>query len=51
MPLALDDITIHPVVEQQGAFFEALPFFPKPTKELLDENRSRLQPTLIDNDG
>ncbi len=51
MPLALDDITIHPVVEQQGAFFEALPFFPKLTKELLDENRSWLQPTFVDPEG
>jgi len=51
MPLALDDITIHPVVEQQGAFFEALPFFPKLTKELLDEDRSWLQPTFVDAEG
>ena len=43
MPLALDDITIHSVVEQQGAFFEALPFFPKLTKELLDERAERLR--------
>jgi len=39
-PLALHDITIHPVVEQQGAFFEVLGFFPALTKELLDENRA-----------
>jgi hypothetical protein len=51
IPLALDDITIHPVVEQQGAFFEALPFFPELTKELLEENRSWLQPTFVDDDG
>src|SRR5260370_2453452 len=51
MPLALDDITIHPVVEQQGAFLEALPFFPNLTKQLLDENRSWLQPTFVDAEG
>jgi len=49
-PLALHDITIHPVVEQQGAFFEALGFFPALTKELLDENRAWLQPTFVDAD-
>ena len=43
-PLALGAITIHPVVEQQGAFFNALSFFPNLTKELLDENRAWLQP-------
>ena len=32
-PLALGAITIHPVVEQQGAFFNALSFFPNLTKE------------------
>ena len=47
-PIALKDITIHPVVEQQGPFFKALEFFPKLSKETLDENRSWLQPTFID---
>ena len=47
-PLALGEITVHPVVEQQGAFFDALSFFPKLTKELLDENRAWLQPEFID---
>ena len=49
--VALKDITIHPVVEQQGPFFDALEFFPTLTKELLDENRSWLQPTFIDPDS
>jgi hypothetical protein len=49
-PLALHDITIHPVVEQQGAFFEVLGFFPALTKELLDENRAWLQPAFVDAD-
>ncbi|HTV37142.1 MAG TPA: MBL fold metallo-hydrolase, partial [Xanthobacteraceae bacterium] len=48
MPIALKDITIHPVVEQQGAWFEALGFFPALTKELLAENRSWLQPSFLD---
>ena len=30
--LALGEITIHPVIEQQGAFFDALSFFPKLAK-------------------
>jgi hypothetical protein len=48
MPITLQDITIHPVVEQQGAFFDAMGFFPTLTKELLDENRSWLQPAFLD---
>ena len=47
-PLVLGDITINPVIEQQGAFFDALSFFPKLSKELLDENRAWLQPEFID---
>src|SRR3954466_5088331 len=48
LPIALGDVTIHPVVEQQGSFFDALEFFPKLTREMLDENRSWLQPTFVD---
>jgi len=50
-PIALKDITIHPVVEQQGPFFDALGFFPSLTKELLEENSSWLQPSFIDAAG
>ena len=50
-PIALKDITIYPIVEQQGPFFKALEFFPKLGKETLDENRSWLQPTFIDPEG
>jgi glyoxylase-like metal-dependent hydrolase (beta-lactamase superfamily II) len=50
-PIALADITIYPIVEQQGAFFKALEFFPTLSKELLDENRSWVQPSFIDADG
>jgi glyoxylase-like metal-dependent hydrolase (beta-lactamase superfamily II) len=49
-PLALNDITIHPVVEQQGAFFAAREFFPELSKQLLDDNRSWLQPEFLDGD-
>jgi len=48
LPIALGDVTIHPVVEQQGSFFDALEFFPKLTREMLDENRSWLEPTFVD---
>jgi glyoxylase-like metal-dependent hydrolase (beta-lactamase superfamily II) len=50
-PITLPDITIHPIVEQQGAFFEAAKFFPTISKDLLDENRSWLTPTFVDPDG
>jgi glyoxylase-like metal-dependent hydrolase (beta-lactamase superfamily II) len=49
-PLALNDITIHSVVEQPGALFDALEFFPALTNEVLNENRSWLQPVFIDGD-
>ena len=48
MAIALSDVTIHPVVEQQGPFFDALEFFPTLTKELYEENRSWLEPTLVE---
>jgi glyoxylase-like metal-dependent hydrolase (beta-lactamase superfamily II) len=47
-PITLKDVTIHPVVEQQGTWFDAVKFFPTLSKELLDENRSWLAPTFID---
>jgi len=46
--IALADITIHPVVEQQGPFFDVFEFFPTLTKELFAENRAWLQPTFVD---
>jgi glyoxylase-like metal-dependent hydrolase (beta-lactamase superfamily II) len=48
--VALGDITIYPVIEQQGAWFEILELFPTLTMELLDENRSWLQPIFVDAD-
>lgn len=48
LPISLKDITIYPVVEQQGAFFDVMEFFPTLNKDQLDENRSWLEPTFID---
>src|SRR4029079_10232375 len=48
MTIALKHVTIHPVVEQQGAFFDFLEFFPKLSKEQFEENRSWLEPTFVD---
>ncbi len=47
-PIKLQDITIHAVVEQQGAWFDARTFFPSLTKEMLEENRSWLAPSFLD---
>jgi glyoxylase-like metal-dependent hydrolase (beta-lactamase superfamily II) len=46
--ITLKDITIHPVVEQQGALFDALEFFPTLSKEAFEENLPWLQPTFIE---
>jgi len=48
MTIDLQDITIHPVIEQQGNWFNVMEFFPTLTKELLDENRSWMEPTFLD---
>jgi glyoxylase-like metal-dependent hydrolase (beta-lactamase superfamily II) len=48
--LVLGDITIHRVVEQEGGFFDVREFFPALTTEMLDENRSWLQPTYVSPD-
>jgi len=50
-PLKLDDITIHPIIEQQGPFFDLLGFFPGLTKEMFEANRSWLTPTFVDPQG
>jgi hypothetical protein len=50
-PITLNDITIHPVVEQEGPFFTAKEFFPTLSSELFDENRSWLVPQFIDPAG
>jgi glyoxylase-like metal-dependent hydrolase (beta-lactamase superfamily II) len=46
--IKLGEISIERVVEQQAPVFEALEFFPTLSKELLEENRSWLQPTFLD---
>jgi glyoxylase-like metal-dependent hydrolase (beta-lactamase superfamily II) len=50
-PVALKDVTIHPVVEQEGPFFEATKFFPTLSAEVLEENRSWLTPTFLQPNG
>ncbi len=40
----LGDVTIHRVIEQEGAWFDAFNFFPSLTKELFEENRSWIEP-------
>ena len=47
MPIALGDITIHPIVEQEGAFFDVMGFFPELSKEVFDDNRFWLQPDFV----
>jgi glyoxylase-like metal-dependent hydrolase (beta-lactamase superfamily II) len=46
-PIKVGNTTIHRIVEQEGPFFEMLKFFPALTKEVLDENRSWLQPKYM----
>ncbi len=48
MTIALGDITIQPVVEDQFPFLDPMNFFPKLTKEILEENRGWLEPRHID---
>ncbi len=45
--LDLGSSTIHRIVEQEGPFFDMLKFFPALTKEVLEENRSWLQPKYL----
>ncbi len=44
------DATIHRVVEMECGFTPVLEFFPTLTKELLEENRSWMQPKALDAD-
>ena len=46
-PIKLGNITIHRIVEQERPFFDMLTFFPKLTKEVLEENRAWLQPKYV----
>jgi glyoxylase-like metal-dependent hydrolase (beta-lactamase superfamily II) len=45
---ALGDVILHQVVEQEAPFFDAFEFFPTLTPEIMQENRSWLQPTYFD---
>jgi hypothetical protein len=42
--IAIGSATIHRIVEQEGAFFDALQFFPTMTRELLDKPQSGCSP-------
>src|ERR1700757_4513876 len=44
----IGDLTIHRIVEQEDAFTPVLEFLPGLSGELLDENRSWLQPAALD---
>ncbi len=46
--LALGEITVTPIVEQQQPLFDIFEFFPAVTPELLEENRSWLEPISLD---
>ena len=46
-PIKVGNVTVHQVVEQEGPFFDILPFFPTLTKELLEENRAWMQPKFM----
>ena len=48
LQIELGDVTIHRVIEQEEPFFDPLQFFPTLTQELIDENRSWLEPTFFD---
>src|SRR6516165_1096360 len=48
---SLGDLTIHRVIEQEGAFMSALEALPKLTPELLAENRDWLMPAALDANG
>jgi glyoxylase-like metal-dependent hydrolase (beta-lactamase superfamily II) len=46
--IARGDLTIHRIIEMQGAWFDPLTFFAGLTPQLLDENRSWLEPDAVD---
>jgi glyoxylase-like metal-dependent hydrolase (beta-lactamase superfamily II) len=49
--VTLGDISIHRVVEQEGAFFPAQEFFPALTTDVLEANLHWLRPDCIDEEG
>ena len=46
-PIAVGDITVHRVVEQEAPMFGAFDFFPTLTEEMLAANRSWLDPRYV----
>ena len=48
--IQIGDVTIQRIVEQEAPLFDALPFFPTLTPELLAENRGWLRPKFLDAD-
>jgi len=51
VPITVGDVTIQPIVEQEGAFFDALKFFPSLTSSLLEENRHWMEPVYLEAGG
>jgi glyoxylase-like metal-dependent hydrolase (beta-lactamase superfamily II) len=47
-PISIGNITIHRIVEGQLPLFAPLEFFPSLSKDVLDENRSWLEPQYLD---
>jgi hypothetical protein len=45
------DVTIHRIIEQEGAFLPALDVLPGLTPEVLAENRHWLEPKALDAQG
>jgi len=48
--LTFGDIKVHRIIEQEGPFFAVREFFPTLTSDVLDANRSWLQPTYVSAD-
>ncbi len=46
--ISLGNVTIHRIIEEETPLFDPLTFFPSLTKEVLEENRSWLEPDAID---
>jgi len=46
--IALGDLSIQRIVEQEAPLFDPLTFFPTLTRELLEENRAWLEPAALD---
>jgi glyoxylase-like metal-dependent hydrolase (beta-lactamase superfamily II) len=49
-PISVGDITVHRIVEQEAPLFRAFTFFPTLTKEMLEANRSWLDPRYVTGD-